>query len=238
MTDYDDYWNIHSRDFCINLPPPESAAAWIYFVQPSRGKKSCMLDVRTGRSPGKNSGMANSSTRCLEELTSDLYGLDIECNGIGMMRREGIRNLFVQDICSICENESLIGKKFDCIVISEVIEHLVNPGQALASIREFVSRTNPACEIIFTVPNYQNFLSPINLGLRGKECVHPDHMYYFSYRTFRTLLEQCGFRVTDFHFIIYTERSGRYGGIPLKVVSRFFSALAPHLYFTCRMMID
>ena len=238
MTDYDDYWNIHSRDFCINLPHTGICSRMDLFRTALPGKKILHVGCTDWPFTGEKLRNGELLHQMFGELTSDLYGLDIECNGIGMMRREGIRNLFVQDICSICENESLIGKKFDCIVISEVIEHLVNPGQALASIREFVSRTNPACEIIFTVPNYQNFLSPINLGLRGKECVHPDHMYYFSYRTFRTLLEQCGFRVTDFHFIIYTERSGRYGGIPLKVVSRFFSALAPHLYFTCRMMID
>jgi len=172
------------------------------------------------------------------DLTADLYGLDIEGSGIEMMQDQGIKNLFVQDICSICENESLMGIKFDCIVISEVIEHLTSPGQALSSIREYVTWTNPECEIIFTVPNYQNFLYQIRLGLQGKECVHPDHKFYFSYRTFRTLLEQSGFRITGFHFIIYTERSNRFGGIPLKIVSRFFPALAPHLYFTCRGIID
>lgn len=233
MTD-DDYWNIHSKDFCITLPHTGIRSRMDLFRATLPGKKVLHVGCTDWPFTMEKLKTGELLHQMFGELTSDLYGLDIESPAIEMMQHEGIQNLFVWDICRICENESLMRTKFDYIVISEVIEHLVNPGQALTSIRKFVSKTNPAAEIIFTVPNYQNFFSPIFLGLWGKECVHPDHKYYFSYRTFRTLLEQCGFRVKDFHFIIYTERSNRYRGIPLKIASRFFPALAPHLYFTCQ----
>jgi len=238
MTDYNDYWDIHSKDFCINLPKTSISSRMDLFRAVLPGKK--VLHVGCTDWPFTNEKIRNGELlhQMFAEITTDLYGLDIEAPAIEIMQQKGIPNLVALDICSICTNDFLMGKNFDYIVISEVIEHLANPGQALSSIHEFVSRTNPVCKIIFTVPNYQNFLIQIILGLQGKECVHPDHKYYFSYRTFRTLLEHCGFHVTDFQFIIYTERSHRLGGIPLKTASRFFPALAPHLYFVCSIRTD
>ena len=42
MTDYDDYWNIHSRDFCINLPHTGICSRMDLFRTALPGKKSCM----------------------------------------------------------------------------------------------------------------------------------------------------------------------------------------------------
>jgi 2-polyprenyl-3-methyl-5-hydroxy-6-metoxy-1,4-benzoquinol methylase len=235
MIEYDTYWKSHHSDFCITLPVTAIWSRLDLFREDLHAKR--VLHVGCTDWPFTEEKLKKGELlhQMFADLTPELYGLDIENTAIHMMRDHGIPNLFCEDICNISDNEALHEKKFDCIIISEVLEHLLNPGLALSSIKRYIMSTNPSCEIIFTVPNYQNFHFQILLGLRGKECVHPDHKYYFSYRTFRTLVEQCGFQVTDFHYIIYTERSRRLGGIPLKAVSRFFPALAPHLYFKCKI---
>ena len=59
-------------------------------------------------------------------------------------------------------------------------------------------------ELIITTINAYSALRFATYALRGKggtnEPVHPDHVYYFSYKTLKLLVERAGFRVRDFYF--------------------------------------
>jgi hypothetical protein len=79
------------------------------------------------------------------------------------------------------------------IVLGEIIEHIDNCGDFLVSVRKFC---RPDTEVIFTTPNNYYFLFWI-YSLVGKESIHPDHNYLFSFHSIKSLLGKFGFQIRD-----------------------------------------
>ena len=74
------------------------------------------------------------------------------------------------------------------ILISELIEHLSNPGRCLEALRA----AYPTTPCYVTVPQAGAYRL-----VDGREMVHPDHVAYYSYTTLLTLLRRHGFVVAE-----------------------------------------
>jgi len=128
----------------------------------------------------------------MAEVTTDLWGIDIDAEGISFLRDRGYRNLVVGDVCQKESLEALRDCQFDLIVASEVMEHLENPGLFLEALRDLMKPGQT--ELILTVPNA--FRLETFFGLwRRVEIVHPDHNYWFSFHTITNLLRKKGFTI-------------------------------------------
>lgn len=139
----------------------------------------------------------------LMDVAKEVWGVDISVEGIELLRKHGMDNLVVGDIEHIDQIEELKRQKFDIILATEVLEHLNNPGLFLTTCKKLFS-TNTA--MIITVPNGL-CLTGLGYTLRGYEFVHPDHNYWFSYKTFDTLLEKNGYQIDEmlvYSFFNYT----------------------------------
>jgi len=236
MEDFNQYWEKHKEDYSLRLPQRGIESRLVLFEKDLKDKK--VLHLGCSDWPDTSSKIENKKLlhQHIANSTKELYGIDASSEGINFMKESGIEDVFVGDIYNLHNDENIINKKFDVLLISEIIEHLVNPGLALESIKNYILKTNPECKIIFTVPNYHNFYFNFLYGLRGREVVHYDHKFYFSYRTFRTLLENFGYRVDDFYFITYgAGLKTLQGKILSKTVLRFFKSMAPYLYFKCNI---
>jgi SAM-dependent methyltransferase len=128
----------------------------------------------------------------LAAVASELWGVDIDAAGIAFLRSQGFTNLLAGDICQLHDLATLRGQDFDVIVASEVVEHLSNPGLFLSGIRNLMAPGRT--ELIVTVPNAFRVETLLWL-LRGVECVHPDHNFWFSYRTATNLLHKSGLTI-------------------------------------------
>jgi 2-polyprenyl-3-methyl-5-hydroxy-6-metoxy-1,4-benzoquinol methylase len=118
----------------------------------------------------------------LYNVTESLYGLDNSREGLKILWDYGFGNLIEMDI-----EEDYPKDSYDIVVVPEVLEHLNNPGKALYNIRNIKSN-----EFIFSVPS---------ATLRFLE--HPDHNFYFTEKSIRTLLGKHGFEIEDlvgYHF--------------------------------------
>jgi len=135
----------------------------------------------------------------LESVASELFGFDYDQEGIDILTALGSTNLYRADLEKLDEVDLDI--KFDVIIAGEIIEHLNNPGLFLNGIQRFM---NAESELIITTINAYCALRFATYALRGKggtnEPVHPDHVYYFSYRTLKLLVERAGLTVKDFYF--------------------------------------
>lgn len=129
----------------------------------------------------------------LENAASDLWGVDISEDGVEMLKEQGFENLIVGDIEKVEEIKGLGDKKFDIILVSEVLEHLNNPGLFLQGIKNIFTDDTL---MIVTVPNGLNFFE-FSQNLKGYEHVHPDHNFWFSYKTIVTLMEKNGYIIDD-----------------------------------------
>jgi len=135
----------------------------------------------------------------LESVTAELFGFDYDQEGIDVLAANGSKNLYRADLERLDEVD--LETKFDVIIAGEIIEHLNNPGLFLNGIQRFM---NAESELIITTINAYSALRFTTYALRGKggtnEPVHPDHVYYFSYRTLKLLVERAGLTVKDFYF--------------------------------------
>lgn len=102
-------------------------------------------------------------------------GIDI--TGLDLLREYGFSDLLCLDICREIPQGS-----YDVVVVPEVLEHLSNPGLALDNIAQI-----DAGEIIFSVP-----------AARFRFSEHPDHNFYFTEKSIKTLLRKHGFEIVDF----------------------------------------
>ncbi len=129
----------------------------------------------------------------LDLVSEELYGVDINVEGIKFLSDKGFKNLYAIDLCAEQQREQIKHVKFDIIILSEVIEHLNNPGQMLESIKTLMKAET---KLMVSVPNA---FSAENIWhmMNNTEFVHPDHNYYFSHVTFKNLLQKCGLETTE-----------------------------------------
>jgi SAM-dependent methyltransferase len=81
---------------------------------------------------------------------------------------------------------------YDVVVMSETIEHVLDPHQAL----RFAARVLRRAGVLFlTTPNVDS-LSRRLLGARWRALCYPDHLFYFNLRSLSFLLRNAGFRPT------------------------------------------
>ena len=135
----------------------------------------------------------------LEKIAGELYGFDYDQKGLDILSNRGTRNLYRADLENL--DELNLDETFDVIIAGEMIEHLNNPGRFLQGIQRFM---NNETELVITTINAYSALRFMIYGLRGKgginEPVHPDHVYYFSYKTLNLIINRAGLSVHDFYF--------------------------------------
>jgi 2-polyprenyl-3-methyl-5-hydroxy-6-metoxy-1,4-benzoquinol methylase len=150
----------------------------------------------------------------LASLGYSVWGVDIDPRSIGQARQ---RNPFPNATFSVTDANELVGQeRFDVIICSELFEHLPQPEKLAESAWGLLERDGL---LLATIPNghgpeeiVRRFLVTTSLGrkilavlrrtvLRRAEKVQSEnidspHLWYFSHRGFRKLLERAGFAIT------------------------------------------
>ena len=134
----------------------------------------------------------------LKNVAVEVWGVDISKEGVRLLQEHGVGNLVVGNIEQIDEIEQLKGHKFDIILLTEVLEHLNNPGRFLIGVKKLF---NSNTTMIVTVPNGLR-LTGLMRQIKGYEFVHPDHNYWFSYKTIETLMKKNGYHIEK--ILVYT----------------------------------
>jgi len=97
------------------------------------------------------------------------------------------------------------------VVCGEVIEHLSNPGFFLDGLNKSYK-----CPVLLTVPNAFSSVGAAHY-MKGYENVNTDHVAWYSWKTFTTLLTRHRFKVDAYWW---------YGGVPLFSEGLIFLAQA------------
>jgi 2-polyprenyl-3-methyl-5-hydroxy-6-metoxy-1,4-benzoquinol methylase len=86
----------------------------------------------------------------------------------------------------------------DIVLAADILEHLSNPGLFLKNLQTF------NCKIIISVPNATGKIL-LDWMAKGKENVHKDHVAWYSYNTFKALIERYDFNIDAWYW---------YNGLP------------------------
>ena len=131
----------------------------------------------------------------LENAASHLYGIDNDHASLDRYRQlTGDRNNEVGDVQKELQN-GIDSHAYDIILFPEILEHLRNPGLALANLKKLCSKGGRT-KLCVTVPNAY-YAGGLLVALGGDEIVHPEHYYYFSPATLRKLLHDVGFTILE-----------------------------------------
>ena len=123
-------------------------------------------------------------------------GIDISEENIRIMREAGYSDVYVQSAEAINLDE-----QFDTVIAGELIEHLGNPGQFLASARKHI---RPGGRLVLTTPNpFSLSYSAYALLKYPKTCSNAQHTIWLCRETLKNLLERYGYRVVHFGLVGY-----------------------------------
>jgi len=131
----------------------------------------------------------------LSDVVTELWGVDVSPEGVAALRARGFSNLIVSDVEHL-DRRLLPAQPFDVIVAGEILEHLESPGGFFRSLGSIMG---PQTELIVTTPNAPTFKFLL-FSFLGREKVHHEHHYYFSYFTIAQLLAKTGLRDKEIYY--------------------------------------
>jgi predicted TPR repeat methyltransferase len=125
-------------------------------------------------------------------VATELCGVDISARAleeVGETRDN--ESLVVGDIQQLGKLE--LGRRYEVAMVSEVLEHLDNPGLCLQGVKSVLE---PNGILVLSVPSALGIRVFAN-ALLGRERVQQDHRSWYSPRTLGRLLESCGYQLVD-----------------------------------------
>ena len=130
----------------------------------------------------------------------DVYGVDASITGIQKANQLFPGRFFVANFENQLLPAELDGKIFDCVISTEVIEHLYSPRSLLRVAKESLA---PGGRLIITTP-YHGYWKNLALAILGRLDKHftvlwdGGHIKFFSRKTLCKMLAEEGFLPIDF----------------------------------------
>jgi len=179
----DDFYANYYRDIYLGQPPQD-----LFEEQLTRG--SGILSFVTPFIPGGHileigTGAGGILKAFKDAGTYDVHGLDFDERYIGYGRSQGIE--ITQGGIGDVEK----GKTFDLIIVSHVLEHVVDPSAFLADAKKLLKESG---KIYIEVPS----LNQVFNGGYGFDLLfyfQNAHVIHYSVDILRILLKQCGLNV-------------------------------------------
>ena len=97
-----------------------------------------------------------------------------------------------------------LGRQFDVVVASDLIEHLANPGLFLDRAREHLRAGGLLCIV---TPNAHSLNTSAKALLGVRTAVNPEHTCWYDPTTLRQLLARHGFRPREEYWQDYRKRA-------------------------------
>lgn len=179
-------------DYEYGFDPDESnnTAASIYLMARDGGSR--VLDIGSG--PGVVAGYLAANDG--KQVTC----IDRSAESLEIARERGVSRTIPADLSGSGWAEDLDGESFDVIVLADVLEHLVDPGQVLEAIgrHELLAKDG---YLVVSIPNagHEAVLAELINGrftYQETGLLDSTHLRFFTLVSLRELLERFGFFVT------------------------------------------
>jgi len=149
------------------------------FYLPYRGAGKSLLEVGCG---------TGADLDWARQLGWDVHGLEIDESAVEFARKRGL------DVhCSTFENANLSAGSFDCIIMSQVLEHLYSPKLALQRCHKLL---RPCGLLLIAVPKFDSWTRHA-LGNFWHNLLFPIHLYHFNQPVLERMVHDAGFQVRE-----------------------------------------
>jgi 2-polyprenyl-3-methyl-5-hydroxy-6-metoxy-1,4-benzoquinol methylase len=149
------------------------------FYLPYRGAGKSLLEVGCG---------TGADLKWARQRGWDVHGLELSESAVEIAKKQA---LDVQ--CSTFENADLSANSFDCIIMSQVLEHLYSPRLALQRCHQLL---RPGGLILIAVPKFDSWTRHA-MGNYWHNLQFPIHLYHFNQPVLERMVRAAGFRVRE-----------------------------------------
>jgi len=147
------------------------------FYLPYRGLGKSLLEVGCG---------TGDDLDWARQLGWGVQGLELNESAVEIARKRGL------DVrCSTFENASLSANSFDCIVMTQVLEHLYSPRLALHDCYQLL---RPGGLLLVAVPKFDSWPRHA-LGNYWNGLLFPIHLHHFNQPVLERMVRDAGFQV-------------------------------------------
>jgi len=118
----------------------------------------------------------------------DVHGLELDESAVEIAKKQGL------DVeCSTFQDAVLSANSFDCIIMSQVLEHLYSPKLALRRCHELL---RPGGLLLIAVPKFDSWTRHA-LGKFWHNLQFPIHLYHFNQSVLERMIRSAGFQVLE-----------------------------------------
>lgn len=182
---YQDYYSLDERRyFNIKLEQTFEKLKSIRGAAPGR-----ILDVGCGEGFALEFFRLNGWT---------VEGLDYSDRGVKSINPESLKFLLTGDIPTLLNQKIADADKYDFIMLTNVLEHLLDPLELLRQLKLLLHKRGIVC---ITVPNDFSMLQRYLVESKKVDTeywvVMPDHLFYFDNQSLRNTCEKMGYYCYD-----------------------------------------
>ncbi|MFH1744861.1 MAG: class I SAM-dependent methyltransferase [bacterium] len=156
------------------------------------GKRNLVLDVGCGE------GFLGEEIK--KKTSAVVYGIDVAESVVDLAKNK-LDEVFCSDIEKNIDSwpENIKTKKFDIIIVSEVLEHLFYPEKLLDDLRKVLKKDG---EIIITVPNILFWKNRIKIlfgifDYKESGLMDRGHIHFFTWQSLKKMLGQGNFTIVE-----------------------------------------
>lgn len=132
------------------------------------------------------------TTLCENLHGCDVYGVDINAEGLGELQRRGFK-------VAVADAENMqLDRKFDTIFAGELIEHLPNPGRFLGSCRQMLK---PGGKVVLSTPNPFSVMYSTMYVKNFRRAFNAGHTLWMCPQTLEQMSRRAGYTMAEIVFV-------------------------------------
>lgn len=135
----------------------------------------------------------------LDESAQYCLGIDINEEGVEYVKNNlGYKDVMTLNVIMDKVPEKIYTKKWDYIILADVIEHINNPIEFLQELNRKYKKYSK--KVIITTPNafrYNNFIN----NFKFREKINTDHRYWFTPYTLAKIASEADYKVLNFELV-------------------------------------
>ncbi len=142
-------------------------------------------------------GEANFSSILKEKLQAEVWGIEMNESAANLARKK-IDQVLLGD--AVIHLDSLDDNYFDCIILNDILEHLIDPYSFLEKLKTKLSQD---AVIVFSVPNVRYLLNLKNLIIKkdwhyeNEGVLDKTHLRFFTKKSLINTFNQLNFNVVE-----------------------------------------
>lgn len=136
----------------------------------------------------------------LTDVASHCLGIDINDEGIALADRLGYGNIVRCDIVEDAPHAEITARRWDYMLLGEVLEHVDNPVLFLRSIA--TKYAGCVDRLLLTVPNAFH-LDNLLGAFRHVEKINTDHRFWFTPYTLAKVADSAGLRTVEYQLCLH-----------------------------------